>query len=140
MILGQRLNVNDFKVTALTWKLEKGKGPAEGTITAQILINAALGSDTKTIVASADNLLVMQDMSPNLKEYTFTFSDSPVLTGEVVFALNFDYTSEPDCCAISRYLLFDDSAEGKSTTLTPNFKWENFNSDEGLKIEGIQVK
>ncbi len=140
MIIGQRLNVTDFKVTTLTWKFEKGGEPAEGTIMAQILINADIGSDTVTIVANADKVLVMQDMSPYLKEYIFTFSGSPILTGEVVFALNFDYTSEPYCCAISRSLLFDDSAEGKSTTKNPNRLWVNSNSDEGVKIEGIQVK
>ncbi|MEK0337982.1 MAG: hypothetical protein QQN41_11170, partial [Nitrosopumilus sp.] len=73
MIVGQRLNVTNFKVTALTWNMEKGNEPAEGTITAQIFINADVDSDTETIVASADKVLVMQDMSPNLKEYTFTF-------------------------------------------------------------------
>jgi len=140
MIIGQRLNVTNFKVSEVTWNMNKGGEPAEGTITAQILINADIGSDTVTIVANADKVLVMQDMSRYLKEYTFTFSESPILTGEVVFALNFDYTSEPYCCAIARYLLFDDSAEGKSTTKTPNGLWVNHNSDEGVKIEGIHVK
>ena len=136
-IVGQRLNVTNFKVTALTWNMEKGNEPAAGTITAQIFINADVDSDTETIVASADKVLVMQDMSPNLKEYTFTFSESPVLTGEVVFALNFDYTSEPFCCTISRNQLLDGSAEGQSTI--KNGLWVNYNSDEGLKIEGIHV-
>ena len=140
MIIGQRLNVTNFQVTALTWNMEKGNEPAEGTITAQIFINADVGSDAKTIVASADKVLAMQDMSRHLKAYTFTFSESPVLTGEVVFALNFDYTSEPLCCAISRNQLLDDSAEGQSTTYDANRSWANDNSDEGLKIEGIHVK
>jgi len=140
MIIGQRLNVTDFKVTALTWYMEKGYEQAEGTITSQIFINADIGSDTKTIVATADNVLVMQNMSKSMKEYTFTFSESPVLTGEVVFALNFDYVSEPLCCAIARIHLLDDSAEGKSTTKNPNNSWVNYNSDEGLKIEGISVR
>jgi len=140
MIIGQRLNVTNFKVSEVTWNMRKGSEPAEGTITAQILINADIGSDTVTIVANADKVLVMQDMSRYLKEYTFTFSESPILTGEVVFALNFDYTSEPLCCAISRNQLLDDSAEGQSTTYDANRSWANDNSDEGLKIEGIHVK
>ena len=138
MIIGQRLNVTDFQVTEVTWKMRKGTEPAEGTITAQILINADIGSDTVTIAANADKVLLMQDMSQKLKEYTFTFSESPILSGEVVFALNFDYTSEPYCCAIARYLLFDDSAEGKSTMKNPNRLWVNLNSDEGIKIIGVQ--
>ena len=138
MIIGQRLNVTDFQVTEVTWKMRKGTEPAGGTITAQILINADIGSDTVTIAANADKVLLMQDMTPRLKEYTFTFSESPILSGEVVFALNFDYTSEPYCCTIARYLLFDDSAEGKSTMKNPNRSWANLNSDEGIKIIGVQ--
>jgi len=118
--------------------MRKGTEPAKGTITAQILIHADIGSDTVTIAANADKVLLMQDMSQKLKEYTFTFSESPILSGEVVFALNFDYTSEPYCCAIARYLLFDDSAEGKSTMKNPNRLWANLNSDEGIKIIGVQ--
>ena len=138
IIVGQRLNVTNFKVTSLTWKIEKGAEPAKGTITPQILINADVGTNTETVIATADQVLIMEDLPIKLKEQTFTFSNAPFLTGEVVFALKFEYTSEPFCCAISRYQLLDNSAEGQSTTRTVDGNWNNVMMDEGLKIVGIQ--
>lgn len=139
MIVGQRLNVTDFKVTSLTWAFEKGFEPAQGNIRALILLNADVGTDSETIASSSDDVLFMQDMSSYLQEHTFNFVDAPFLTGEVVFALSFDYTSEPYCCAISRLQLLDNTADGESTTRSPGGSWENVDSDEGLKIIGIQA-
>lgn len=138
--IGQRLNVTDFKVTSLTWKLEKGGEPAEGTITSQILINAEYGTKTETVVATADEVLKMEDLPTHLKEQTFHFSDAPFLTGEVVFALKLEFTSEPACCTVSRHQLFDGSAEGTSSRRDLEGTWSNLHSDEGLKIIGIHVK
>ena len=138
--IGQRLNVTDFKVTSLTWKLEKGGEPAEGTITSQILINAEYGTKTETVVATADEVLKMEDLPTRVKEQTFHFSDAPFLTGEVVFALKLEFTSEPLCCTVSRHQLHDGSAEGTSSRRTLETTWSNSHTDEGLKIEGIHLK
>ena len=137
--IGQRLNVTDFKVTSLTWKLERGGEPAEGTITSQILINAKYG--TETVVATADEVLKMEDLPTRLKAQTFHFSDAPFLTGEVVFALKLEFTSEPLCCTVSRHHLVDGSAEGTSTRRLLEGAWSNsLYFDAGLKIEGIHLK
>ena len=84
-----------------------------------------------------DQVLIMEDLPIKLKEQTFIFSNAPFLTGEVVFALKFEYTSEPLCCAIARHQLLDNSAEGQSTRRTVDGNWKNVNMDEGLKIIGI---
>ena len=132
--VGQRLNVTNFKVTSLTWKLERGNEPAEGTITSQILIKAEYGTKTETVVATSDEVLKMEDLPTRVKEQTFHFSDAPFLTGEVVFALKLEFTSEPLCCTISRHQLLDGSAEGTSTRRLLEGAWSNSHTDEGLKI------
>ena len=137
-IVGQRLNITNFKTTSLTWKIEKGAEPAKGTITSQILTNADDGTNTEKVVATADQVLIMEDLPIKLKEHTFTFSNAPFLTGEVVFALKFEFTSEPFCCAIARHQLLDNSAEGQSTSRSVDGNWNNAMRDEGLKIIGVQ--
>jgi len=138
--IGQRLNVTNFKVTSLTWKLERGNEPAEGTITSHILINSEYGKSIETVVATADEVLKMEDLPPFLREQTFHFSDAPFLTGEVVFALKLKFTSEYACCTVSRHMLFDGSAEGASNRKDLGGIWFESSSDEGLKIIGIHVK
>ena len=138
IIVGQRLNITNFKIISLTWNIEKGAEPAKGTITSQILINADGGTNTEKVVATADQVLIMEDLPNELKEQTFTFSNAPFLTGEVVFALKFEFTSESFCCTISRHQLLDNSAEGQSTSRTVDGNWNNAMMDEGLKIIGVQ--